>query len=190
MSIAGHARNAEHMYRCPSTTPGPTAFADAVGQLAAANPRNLLAAEHATSPQPLAKPASASVSGEGFLAGTAPMQVWPFQQTASLQSPPGRAMAPKRSYACGTRQASRWLSINAGSRSGSSQSPPWQPDMPVPVQPRAAAAGHYLLHTLLYSAQLCHLQSCWTLFGPQKGVQFCTGPKLLNRQLLFAALTE
>lgn len=100
-------------------------------------------------------------------------------------------MAPKRSLACGTRQASRWLSINAGSRSGSSRFPTRAAQRASAcTAPSSGSQAVAAMHSLLCSVQLRHLKSRWTLSGPKQGVQFCTWPKLLNGQLLLAALAE
>lgn len=141
-----------------STAPGPTASADVARQLAATSPRNLLAAGHSTSPVPLAKPASARLSGEGSLAGTAPMQGLALSAENDAAEPlwwgnePGSlwAAAPKRSLAFGTGQG-KVQSMNLGSVLAADGFPPWQPKRPVPAQPQAAVARQWPLCTRCFA---------------------------------------
>lgn len=163
------------------------------------SPRNLLAAGCATSPQLLAKPASARLSGEGFPAGTAPIQDRALSAESVAAEPPWqgnelgllRATAPKRSLACETKQASRWPSINAGSRSGSSRFPTLAARHACAcTAPSSSGQAVAPADSPLCSMRLRHLKIPLDSFWAQESRQFRARPKLPNGQLLLAAFTE
>lgn len=164
MSTSGCARAAEHTQRWLSTAPGPTTSADVERQLAATSPRNLLAAGRSTSPVPLAKPASARLSGEGSPAGTAPKQGLALSAENNAAEPLRRgnesgslwATAPMRSLASGAGPG-KVQGVNLGS-------PPWQPKRPVPAQPQAAVARQWLLCTRCFAQCSFIIQNLTGLF--------------------------